>query len=107
MSRFALHLTCITLGLALCASPGVEPREEHVTRETLRTATTERPHLGLPTLHVSPRASVVHVFFAPGVTVTLVPASALRAQLELVEDAAPENTWRARAHPAQAPPVES
>lgn len=107
MSRVALTLTCFTLGLALCVPAMADVRDAEVTKQTVRTSTQERPHLGLPAPHVSPRAPVVHVFFAPGATVTPVLTHAQVAQRAPAEDAAPQNAWRARAHPAQAPPVES
>ena len=107
MSIAALTLTCFTLGLALGAPPMVDARGGEVTKQTLRTSTQEPPHLGLPAPQLAPRAPVLHVFFAPGVPVTPVLTHAQVAQRAPAEDAAPQNAWRARAHPAQAPPVES
>lgn len=107
MPGFVTQLTCLTLGLALCAPPAVEVRDAEAMATLVRTSTPERPHLGLPAPHVAPRAPVVHVFFAPRVVTTPVQTRAQVVQRAPTEDAAPQNAWRARAHPSQAPPRES
>lgn len=107
MPGFATQLTCLTLGLALCVPPAVAVRDTRATARLVRTSTPERPHLGLPAPHVLPRAPVLHVFFAPGASPTPLRLRVPVVQRAVVHDAAPQNAWKARAHPSQAPPVES
>lgn len=104
MRWLALHLTCFVIAIALCAVPGVDAREFAGAKATLSKQHGENAQLGLPAPHVQPRAPLPF-FVAPGLDVTPVITRAQAAQRSVRREAAPEISWRARAHPAQAPPV--
>lgn len=106
VSRLAFQLTCLALAFALCAAPGVDAHEGAAARATLRKPRPERGHLGLPAPHGEVRAPVPFVFIAPGSTSVPLPMRAQTALQSPREDLAPESSWRARAHPAQAPPAQ-
>jgi hypothetical protein len=102
--RLSLHLTCFVVAIALCAVPGVDAREFADAKVTLSKQSGEKAQLGLPTPHVQPRAPLP-LFIAPGIDVTPVITRAEFALRSVRRDDAPEISWKARAHPAQAPPV--
>ncbi len=104
MRRLALHLTCFVIALALCAAPGVDAREFADAKLTLTKQRGENAQLGLPAPHVQPRAPLPY-FVAPGLDAMPLITRAQVALRSVRRDDAPELSWRARAHPAQAPPV--
>jgi hypothetical protein len=102
--RLALHLTCFFISIALCAVPGVDAREFADAKATVGRHSGEQPQLGLPAPQVQPRAPLPF-FAAPGIDVTPLITRAQFALRSVRRDDAPEISWKARAHPAQAPPV--
>jgi len=101
--RFPFPLTCFFAVVALCAVPNVDAREFADTRETVGKPRGEQLQLGLPSPHVQPRAQMP-LFAAPGIDVTPLITRAELALRSAHRDDAPEISWKARAHPAQAPP---